>query len=331
MIKVVITGGCGYIGSRLALSLSKKGHKVIVVDKVTPEERGLNFPEEIEFRKTDLKVIEEVDRALEGADYILHLAANIGPLNYMHKHQAEIIQENSAIDSNIYPLALKHKIKGIVYSSSSMVFQHSPRFPYTEEDIDKINPPSNIYGLSKLIGEYFCKAYQNQYGLPYVIIRYHNTYGPGEDSKGSASGDMHVIPALLDKILVKKQYPVELLGDPDATRPFVYVDDVIRATEMIFEKMVEGDKNIINNDFNIGGEKSIKIKDLAKVMWELLGDSRPFQFKPVDISANTAKMREGDIAKIRNLIGWRPETDLRQGILKTAEWIKSRAHKPTDM
>ena len=323
MKKIIITGGCGYIGSRIVPTLSKKYH-IIVVDKVTPEERKLKFPKEVEFRKTDLRIREETDKALKGADYILHLAANIGPLNYMHEHQAEIIQENCEIDTNIYFLAVKHKIKGIVYSSSSMVFQHSPQFPYTEQDINKINPPTNIYGFSKLAGEYFCRAYKNQYNLPYAIIRYHNIYGPEEESKGPGPGDIHVIPALLNKIIIKKQYPLELLGDPEASRPFVYIDDVVKATNMILERMIKGDKNVINNDFNIGGSKAIKIKDLAKLMWGLVGDKRPFQYKCVNVFANTAKMREGDMAKIRNIIGWEPKISLKEGILKTAEWVRSK-------
>lgn len=322
MIKILITGGCGYVGSRIAKSLSKK-YKVIVVDKFSPKERGLKFPKEIEFKKVDLRIKEKTDEVLKGVDYILHLAANIGPLNYMHEHQAEIIQENCAIDSNLYPLAVKHKIKGIIYSSSSMVFQHSSKFPYTEEDIKKINPPTNVYGLSKLVGEYFCKAYKNQYNLPYVIIRYHNIYGPGEKFKGSTFGDIHVIPSLLNKIIIKKQYPLELLGDPNASRPFVYVDDAVRATKMILKKMVEKNKNVINNDFNIGNSESIKIKHLAKLMWDLVGDHRPFRYKAIKVSVNTAKRRRGNITKIKKIVGWEPKVRLKEGILKTADWIKN--------
>ena len=135
---------------------------------------------------------------------------------------------------------------------------------------------------------------------------------------------MHVIPALLYKIITKKQYPLELLGNPDATRPFVYVDDAIKATTMIFEKMVKKNKKVVNNDFNIGSSEAIKIKDLAKLMWKLVGDNRPFQYKVINVSANTAKIREGDITKIKNIIGWEPKISLSKGILRTAKWVKNK-------
>ena len=124
-----------------------------------------------------------------------------------------------------------------------MVFQHAPQFPYTEEDLTKINPPTNIYGASKLVGEYFCRAFNAQFGLPYVIVRYHNIYGPGESAKGEEPGDIHVIPALIEKV-VSGHYPIELLGDPEATRPFTYVDDAVKATFMIIESALKNDEKV---------------------------------------------------------------------------------------
>lgn len=320
---ILITGGCGYIGSRLALLLDKKGRKVVVVDKATPEERGINFPESIEFRHGDLTNKAIALQAVKGVGTIIHLAANIGALTYMHKHQAEIIQENSAIDANIYPAAVKEKVERIIYSSSSMVFQHSSKFPYKEEDLPKINPPTNIYGMSKLVGEYFCRAFYEQFGLPYVILRYHNVYGPGESSKAEEPGEIHVIPALIEKVL-RGQYPIELLGDPEATRPFTFIDDAVEATLLITELALRNDKRVLNNDFNIGPGETLKIVDLAKIIWETLGDDRPFKYRVVETKAVTAKRREMSPQKIKEIIGWEPKTKLREGIIRTAEWIKAR-------
>ena len=126
---ILITGGCGYIGSRLAVLLDKKDYKVVVADKATPKERKIDFPKSIEFRQGDLREKENAVKAVKGTGTIVHLAANIGALTYMHEHQAEIIQENSAIDANIYPAAVEENIKRIIYSSSSMVFQHAHKFP----------------------------------------------------------------------------------------------------------------------------------------------------------------------------------------------------------
>ena len=325
--KVLITGGAGYVGCRLALMLHGKGYRVTVVDKVTPKERGITFPAAIEFKHGDLRDAHTAKEAVSGIDTIVHLAANIGSLTYMHNHQAEILQENSAIDATLYPAAVEACVKRIIYSSSSMVFQRAPKFPYVEKDLSEVLLPTNVYGMSKLVGEYFCCAYFEQFKLPYVILRYHNIYGPGEDSKGESPGDVHVIPALIEKV-VGGQYPLEILGDLHATRPFTYVDDAVLATFMIFEKAFADDPNVINNDFNIGPREATKILNLAQLIWELLGDGRPFQYITKDTKAITAIRREVDPRKISSVIGWQPKVSLQDGILKTAEWIKSRKDKP---
>jgi nucleoside-diphosphate-sugar epimerase len=260
-----------------------------------------------------------------GLDIVMHLAADIGSLNYMHAHQADIIVNNSLIDAAVYPAMVKNGVQHVIYSSSSMVYQSAPKYPYTEDDFENINPPKNVYGFSKLAGEYFCRSFSEQYGLKYTILRYHNIYGPGEDAKGSTPGDIHVIPALLEKVLIKKQYPVELLGDPQSTRPFTYVDDAVEATVKIIEKAVSGDASVLSEDFNVGNDVYYTVENLAKIIWEMYGDERAFAYKEVGVSANTAVRREVDITKIRQVIGWEPKTTLEDGLPVVANWIKTRA------
>ena len=315
------------MGSRVALRMHKEGYAIVVADKATPEKRGASFPQDIEFRLGDLRGYKNALSAIQNVDYILHLAANIGPLTYMHEHQAEIMQENSAIDASLYQAIIdKGGIKAIVYSSSSMVFQHAPRYPYSEEDLANINPPSNVYGFSKLAGEYFCKSFHSQYGLPYVILRYHNIYGPGEDSKGSSSGDIHVIPALIEKVL-RGQYPIKLLGDPESTRPFTYVDDAVTATCEVVKRAMKGDPKVLNNDFNIGTGEATRIVELAKKIWEMLGDGRPFQYEVEPTIAITAVRREMDARKTERILGWKAEFPLEQGVKITADWVRDKMRK----
>ena len=206
-----------------------------------------------------------------------------------------------------------------------MSFQHPPQFPYTEADITKINPPTNTYGFSKLAGEYFCRAYAEQYGVNYTIIRYHNIYGAGEDSKGSTPGDIHVIPALLEKV-ISGQYPLEFLGaDPDkATRPFVYVDDAVAATVSIIEKAAAGEDVVKNEDFNIGNDKYYTILELGEIIWKHYGDGREFAYTIIPTNQDTALRREVDITKIKTQLGWQPTTSLEEGLKPTAQWIRNR-------
>src|SRR3989344_1746416 len=321
--KLIVTGGSGYVGSRVVFELCKLGYLVVVVDKVHPKERGIEFDSSVEIRQGDLRDPSFAKSSLADAHTILHLAANIGSLNYMHEHQAEILQENSAIDAAVYPAALDAGKPCIIYSGSSMAFQGSTVFPYREEDLAKAYLPTNVYGMSKLAGEYFCRAYFSQYQMPYIILRYHNIYGPGEDSKGATPGDINVLPALIEKTL-SGQYPLELLGGEDATRPFTYVDDAVAATVAIIEKAIQRDAQVMNTDFNVGTSEATKIVDAAKLVWELLGDGRPFEYVVKETEAVTAVRREMIAEKLEKAINWYPTVSLQEGILKTAQWIRRR-------
>lgn len=322
--KVHITGGCGYVGSRTAKALVAKGYEVVVIDKATPEERHADLPASVEYRKADLTRTEEAKEALKDAEYVIHMAANIGPIQYMWDKQAEIMWENSAIDATVYPILRDVGTKLVLYSSTSMVFQHSPRYPYVEGDLKDTPAPKNVYGFSKYGGEYYCRSFKQQYGAPdFVIVRFHNIYGPGEDSKGSTPGDIHVIPALIEKVL-RGQYPLHFEGNPEATRPFTYVDDTIDAVVKIFEKAVAKDVSVLNNDFNIASPEVTKILDLGEKIWTLFGDERPFQWtaKETDATKHSADRREANVEKLLSVIDWKPTLTLEQGILKTAEWVK---------
>lgn len=321
---IVVTGGCGYVGSKVAELLATYNHRVIVVDIATPEERSLAFSPAIEFRKHDLRNADDAYEALTDADFVVHLAADIGSLTYMHEHQADILTNNAQIDAALYPALIAHAIPHVLYSSTSMVFQHPPEYPYREEHFKDIKPPTNVYGFSKLIGEYFCQAYASQHGLRYTIVRYHNIYGPGEDAKGSSPGDIHVIPALLEKVF-SGQYPLEILGDPSATRPFVFISDAVEATVALVLRALDDDPTVRNTDFNIGTDVYHTIEKLGEEIWRLFGDERPYAFVSVPTTANTALRREVDIEKLRSVLGgWSPQVPLEEGLLHTAEWIRTR-------
>lgn len=319
--RICITGGAGYVGHRVAAALAESGHEIIAVDIVTPEERGISLPRSVTFRKHDLRIPSEAEAALKGAEVVLHLAADIGPLTYMHEHQADILTNNARIDAAVYPAAVANGVKHIIYSSSSGVFQYPPKFPYQEQDLANIKLPSNVYFFSKLMGEYFCRAYAAEHDLKFTIVRYHNVYGPGEDSKGSTPGDIHVIPALIEKVL-SGQYPLELLGDPEATRPFVYVDDAIEATVAIVDLALAGKAD--GEDYNIGNDRHYTIRELGELIWKNYGDDRAYVFEVVDVDADTSVRREVDISKIRKHTGWSPRTPLHKGLESTAKWLKER-------
>src|SRR3989344_4965546 len=321
-----ITGGCGYVGSRVARALTDKGYQVVVIDKATPEERHADLPVGVEYRKANLTEPVAALEALKDAKAVIHLAANIGPVNYMWERQGEILWENNAIDAATYPALRDGGCELAPSSSSSMGFQNAPHYPYTEADIKETPAPTNVYGFSKLGGEYFCRSFMKQYGHPhFVIVRFHNIYGPGEDSKGSTPGDIYVIPALLEKVL-RGQYPLEFIGNPEATRPFTYVDDAVAAVVALFEAALAGDGKVLDDDFNIATPEAMKILDLGAYIWERYGDGRPFEWKATetDASKTTSYRREADVSKLMKAVGWKPRTSFDEGLAKTAEWVKGK-------
>jgi len=319
-ITIAITGGAGYVGSRCAVALADRGYRVVVIDRDTA--RSFTDPRII-VRSGDLRDPDFTATALAGAALVLHLAARIGSRTYMHDFQADILRDNALIDAALYDAAIGVGKPCMVYASSSMVFQHAPVFPYKEEDLLRTPPPTNVYGFSKLSGEYFCRAFGAQYGLPYVIIRYHNIYGPGEQGKGEGAGNVHVIPALIRKVL-SGQYPLELLG-PIGTRPFTYIDDAVEATCMAVERALAREAQVLGEDFNIGPREATSIVDLAAMVWEQCGDHRPFRYVvDSELDHITAVRREMDPEKIERIIGWKPKIDLQTGIRKTAAWMKEQ-------
>src|SRR4051812_36986048 len=113
MRTIAVTGGCGYVGSRVALALAKEGHSVVVIDIAEPQTRGLSFGKNIEFRRADLRSPAELKHVLKDVELVVHMAADIGSLVYMHEHQADIIANNAAIDAALYPAMVQNGVKWV--------------------------------------------------------------------------------------------------------------------------------------------------------------------------------------------------------------------------
>lgn len=313
--KILVTGGAGFIGSEVVRQLLEKGCKVRVADDLSKKEAKV--PSNCEFLKVDLTNKDQALKAMAGMDYCIHLAAKIGGIGYFHKYPATILSENNKMYSAVFEAAVENKIKRIIYLSSSMVFESTNSFPSKEKDILKIPPPLSAYGFSKLVGEWYCKAFHDEYGLKYTIIRPFNAYGINERPEEEV-GYAHVIPDLIKKIL-SGQYPLELLGDGQQTRCFTHVSDIARA----ILKALESDQ-AINQDFNIGSEKEIKMIDLAKLLWEKCNINRPFKVKYVPPFEYDIKRRVPSSKKVRKILEWKPMRKLEIELPTIIAWIKEQ-------
>lgn len=312
-MKVVVTGGAGFIGSEVTRQLVQRGHDVRVIDDLSKE--GHPVPEGVDFKKADLTVPGVATELFAGFEACLNLAAKIGGIGYFHQFPATILSENNKLYSQTFEAAVKHNMRRMVYVSSSMVFESATRFPSKESDLAEIPPPVSAYGFSKLSGEWYCKSFSDQFQLPYTICRPFNAYGinefPGEDV-----GYAHVIPDLAKKILAG-QHPLELLGDGQQTRAFTHVRDIARGIITAFES-----ERGVNEDFNISSAEETTIVDLGRRIFDLCETGREFEWKPAPAFTYDIRRRIPDTSKARDVLGFEAEIYIDEGLREVIGWLR---------
>lgn len=313
MKKILVTGGCGFIGSEVVDQLLNKGYRVRVVDNLSKPESSVK--KGYEFLNLDLTNEEQAERAFAEMDYCINLAAKIGGIGYFHKYPATILSENNKIYSATSEAAVRSGIKRMVYVSSSMVFESTDRFPSKEVDITQIPPPISAYGFSKLSGEWYCRAFYEEYGLKYSICRPFNAYGINE-FPGEEVGYAHVVPDLIKKILAG-QYPLKLLGDGQQIRCFTHVKDLADGIITVLEA-----EQAENEDFNVGTDGETKMIDLAKMIWQLSGQKKKFEVEFVPGFKHDIKRRVPDVSKMKKLLGWEAKISLEEGLPEIIEWLQ---------
>jgi nucleoside-diphosphate-sugar epimerase len=309
----LVTGGAGFIGSAAVRALLARGEDVRVVDVRAPNVAS----ERVEYLEGDVADPDTSVRAFKGVDTCYHLAAKIGGIGYFHRYPADILDENNLMLSQVFRRATESGTK-VVYVSSSMVFERAGEWPTPENAIDRYPPPFSAYGFSKLVGEWYCRAFHEQHGTRFAIARPFNAYGPGEYPEAEP-GLAHVIPDLIRKVLGGDQ-PIEILGDGTQTRSFTFVDDVADAIVTIGTHP-HGEAD----DFNIGTGQETSIRELLDLLWEITGhDGSPAVVStaplPVDV-----RRRVPDLSKIRQKLGWQARTSLRDGLRSTVEWYRKGA------
>ena len=313
--KFLVTGGAGFIGSEIVRQLLDSGYTTRVADDLSKKDTHID--ERTEFVRVDLTDFKKTQQVFRGIDICINAAAKIGGIGYFHKFPATILSENNKIYSSTFEAAVANNLKRIVFISSSMVFESTSEFPSKEEDITKIPPPVTAYGFSKLTGEWYCKAFWDQYKLPYSICRPFNAYGINEFPEAEP-GFAHVIPDLVRKIL-SGQYPLELLGDGQQTRCFTHVSDVAGGIIAVALNL-KGQ----NQDFNIGNHEEITMLELAKKIWEVMKIKKPLKVKFVKGFKYDIKRRVPNITKVKKMINWQPQVKFEKGLSELVLWLKNQ-------
>ena len=304
MRKILITGGAGFIGSSLADKLleNKENFVVAVDDLSTGHEKKLptgydNFL----FIKADVNdraVVSDIMTTYK-FDYVFHYAAVVGVKRTL-ENPLLVLRDIEGI-KNILETAKNTKVKKVFYSSSSEVYGEPVEFPQNEE-----TTPLNSklpYAVVKNLGEVFLKSYYREYGLPYTILRFFNTYGPKQSRN-------FVISRFLAFAL--KNQDITIYGDGKQTRTFCYIDDNVDATVKILENGL-----CENSVVNIGNDNEISILDLAKLIIDITGSRSKLVFLP-PLKEGDMTRRYPDITKMRKILD-RPLVSLEEGIKKILE------------
>jgi UDP-glucose 4-epimerase len=315
-MRFLITGGAGFLGSHLSDALLEQGHDVTILDSASDLKvrHQLGNPK---FRYVRDSILNrEILEGLVGwCDVVYHLAAVVGVEHYVGDPY-QVLNINVNGTQAVLQVAFKAH-KKVVFSSTSEVYGKSSVVPF-KEDGDRLLGSTRIdrwcYSTSKAIGEHFCFAF-HKLGLPVVVVRYFNVYGPRLDQMDVG----RVITIFLGQVL--RGEPVTVIGDGRQTRSFTYVEDAIRATVEAGSK-----EDAVGEIINIGTDDEISIEELALMMVRLAGSRSSLVFVPQESvygnSYEDIRRRVPDIQKMRRILGVSPQITLEEGLRRTIEWFR---------
>jgi len=303
-MKILVTGGAGFIGSNIVDALIENGHEVAIIDNLsTGKEENIN--PKASFSNVDITDFEALESVFQSfkPEIVFHVAAQIDVRKSMEDSSFDA-EVNVVGSVNLFSLCVQYGIKRIVFSSTGGALYGEPEELPAKED-SPIQPLSP-YGVSKYCAEQYLNYFKRLYGIERVILRYGNVYGPRQDPLGEAG----VIAIFTNKIL-KGESPT-VFGDGNQTRDYVFIEDVVRANVLA----LEGKEGI----YNIGTGKETSLNRLIEIFLDVLGK---------EVKPEYAPQRIGEVYRIsldceraKRELGFVPKYPLAEGIIKTIEWYR---------
>ena len=322
-MKVLVTGSEGSLMQWVIPKLIELGHEVVGVDNFfrygrIARDRNYEF---IEGDLTDESLVKDL---LKGKDAVIQAAARIFGVKGFHKYPADILSRDVVLHQHVMWHAKDQAIGKVVYISSSMVYERCETVPSKEEDVDEQRVPYTEYGLSKLVGERLCRAFERQYAIDYTIWRPFNIITPleeGEEEQGIA----HVFADFVQQLLLEKKNPLPILGDGNQVRCFTWIDDVASAIAGYLE-----DPRTSGESFNLGNPQPITMKELAQKIFEL-GQKKGFdvsgeklEFEHMPIYDDDVRIRIPSVDKAKSVLGWKPTVAVDKALELCLDWVGAR-------
>ena len=295
----LVTGGSGFIGSHVVDRLLENGAgRVRVLDKAI---RAENLPadDRVEAEEGDVTDLDGLRRGVDGVDGVFHMA--VLPLGPTVENPRVGLDVNVVGSFNVFEAAKDAGVGKVVFSSASSVYGD------TDETMDETHPlgARTMYGASKIAGEYFLRSFNDQYGLPYVTLRYMNVYGPRQEGG--------LVMAVARRVLGGEE--PSITGDGSQSFDFVHVADVAGANIAAMESSVEAE------EFNVGSGTEASAREIAETIIDIVGADVTVQYQP-DVRV-LMRRRVGSNQKAKELLGWEAQIPLQEGLRDTVDWIRN--------
>ena len=312
-MKILISGAGGFIGGHLAKKLKDEGHEVIGSDIKPLEFWFQNYCDKSFV--FDLKEIENCLQVTRGIDYVYNLACNMGGMGFIENNKAECMI-SVLINTNLLRASIKNNVKKFFFSSSACAYNiNDQKTPFVKGLIEPSAYPAmpeDGYGWEKLFSERMCKHFTEDFKLDTKVVRYHNIYGP----LGTYDGGREKAPAALcrkiadAKINDKKE--IEVWGDGEQTRTFLYIDDCLDGSEAVFSSSRTG-------PYNVGSDEQVSINQMIDMIEEIADYKVKRKYDTSKPKGVRGRSSNNDL--IKKEIGWEPKIKLKEGLRHAYEWI----------
>ena len=318
--KILIAGGGGFIGGHLANFYQKKGYQIISVD-VKNKKSWFQINSSNKNIHADCRDPVVCDRIVKGVDYVFNLACDMGGMGFIENNKA-LCMLSSVININLLQSAKKYKVKKFFYSSSACVYPSYRQKDFIKPQLKESDAypadPEDGYGWEKLFNERMCRHFYEDFGLETRIARYHNVYG----EHGSWKDGREKAPAALARKFVesihKKKNQIEIWGNGKQIRSFLYIDDCIRGTNLLF-------KSNYRYPINIGNNKHVTINELVSILEKITGHKVKKNYdrsKPKGVNS-----RSSDNTLVKKVLNWSPKISTAEGMARLFEYVNFEYHK----
>ena len=311
----VVCGAGGFIGGHLVAELRRHGFNRLRAVDIKPFEEWFQRIDDVENLRLDLRVREQCEQAVRGAFRVFNLAADMGGMGFIENNKA-LCMLSVLINTHLLMTARESGVERFFYASSACVYAADKQTDSAVTGLKEADAypaqPEDGYGWEKLFSERMCRHFREDFGLQTRVARYHNVYGP----HGTYDGGREKAPAAIcRKVIAAKldgRHEIEIWGDGNQTRSFMYIDDCLKGTQMLMNSGV-------TEPINIGSSEKVTINQLVDVVEAIAGIKLRRRY---NLSApRGVNGRNSDNALIRQLFGWEPDTRLRNGMEKTYAWI----------